>query len=96
MKVVSRAARRGRLDAKLFPHEVAWLEIAGSWRDHVSDQADAEGRFRAAIDSGTVRSDAIAAAARTEPPAVRRTIAALLRAADRAHDADRVPVRAAA
>lgn len=96
MKVVSRAARRGRLDAKLLPQEVAWLEIAGSWSDHVSDQSDAEGRFRAAIDSGTVRSDAIAAAARSEPPAVRRTIAALLRAAGRAEDADRVPVRATA
>lgn len=96
VKIVSRSARRGRLEAKLSPQEVAWLEIAGSWRDHVSDQADAEDRFRAAVDSGIVRSDAIAAAARTEPPAVRRTIAALLRAAGRAHDADRVPVRAAA
>ena len=96
MRVVSRSARRGRLEAKLLPQEVAWLEIAGSWRDHVSDQAEAEARFRAAIDSGAIRPDAIAAAAPTEPPAVRRTIAALLRSAGRAHDADRVPVRAVA
>ena len=96
IRVVSRAARRGRLDAQLHPPEVAGREIAESWRDHVSDQAEAEDRFRAAIGSGAIRPGQIAAAARTEPPAVRRIIASLLRAADREHDADRVPVRAAA
>ncbi|MBK5223536.1 MAG: hypothetical protein JJE52_11815 [Acidimicrobiia bacterium] len=96
MKVVSRAARGGRLDAKLRPQEVAWLEIAGSWRDHVSDPAEAERQFRAAINSESIRPERIAAAARTEPPAVRRTITSLLRAAGRARDADRVPVRSVA
>ena len=96
MKVVSRAARRGRLDAKLRPQEVAWLEIAGSWRDHVNDPAEAERRFRAAINAESIRPDRIATAARTEPPEVKRTITALLRAAGRAKDADRVPVRSAA
>ncbi len=96
MKVVSRSARRGRLEAQLLPQEVAWLEIAGSWRDHVSDQGEAEDRFRATIDSEAIRPDRIAAAARTEPAAIRRTIASLLRSAGRPHDADRVPVRTAA
>lgn len=93
MKVVSRAARRGRLDAKLRRQEVAWLEIAGSWRDHVSDPTEASRRFRYAIDSESIRPNRIAAAARTEPPTVKRTITSLLRAAGRSEDADRVPVR---
>ncbi len=83
IKVVSRAARRGRLDAKLRPQEVAWLEIAGSWSDHVSDWAEAEDRFLACIDSGEVRPDRLAAAARTESRSVKETIASLLRAAGR-------------
>jgi len=96
LRVVSRSACRGRLEAKLLPREVAWLEIASNWRDHVSDPTEAEDRFRAAIDSGAIRPDRIAAAAHTESPAVRRLIASLLRSADRADAADRVPVRAAA
>lgn len=95
-KAVSRSARRGRLDAKLRPQEVAWLEIAGSWRDHVSDPSVAENRFRAAIQSESIRSDRIAVAARTEPPAVRRIIASLLRSAGQTKQADRVPVRSIA
>ena len=94
--IVSRAARRGRLDAKLRPKEVAWLEIAGTWRDHVGDPAGAERRFLSGIHSGEIRPDRIAAATRTEPPAVRRMIASLLRAAGRATDAERIPVRYAA
>lgn len=96
MKVVSRAARRGRLDAKLRPQEVAWLEIAGSWRDHVSDPSEAERRFRSAINSASIRPERLATAARTEPPDVKRTITSLLRSAGRAKDADRVPLRSAA
>jgi hypothetical protein len=96
IKVVSRSARRGRLDAKLRPKEVAWLEIAGSWRDHLSDPADADDRFKALLDSGEIRPDRIAAAAYTEPRAVKETIASLLRAAGRTDDAGRIPVRSAA
>jgi len=95
IKVVSRAARRGRLDAKLRPLEVAWLEIADSWRDHVSDPAETERQFLAALNSESVRPGSIAAAARTEPPAVKRIITSLLRSAGRAKEADRITVRSA-
>lgn len=94
IRVVSRAARRGRLDAKLRPLEVAWLEIAERWEDHVSDSAEAARLFGAAIDAGTIRADRITAASRTEPPVVKRNIATLLRAAGMATDASQVPLRA--
>lgn len=96
IQVVSRAARRGRLDAKLRPAEVAWLEIAERWRDHVTDPAEAEARFRTLIDSEAIRPDRLAAAARTEPPGVRGTIASLLRSAGRESDASRIAFRPAA
>lgn len=95
MRVVSRAARRGRLDAELRPQEVAWLEIAESWSDHVSDPAEAQRRFRTAIESGSIRPEQFAVATRTEPPAVKRTITMLLRAAGRTEHADRVRLRTA-
>jgi Family of unknown function (DUF6088) len=96
IRVVSRSARRGRLDAKLRPKEVAWLEIAGTWRDHLSDPTDAADRFRAHLDAGEIRPDRIAVAARTEPPAVKQMIADLLRAAGRTEDAGRISLRPAA
>ncbi len=91
--VVSRSARRGRLDAKLRPQEVAWLEIAESWRDHIGDPAEAEARFRASVNSGGVRPDRLAMAAGTEPATVRATIAELLRSAGQPHQARRIRVR---
>jgi hypothetical protein len=96
INVVSRSARRGRLGAELRPREVAWLEIAGSWSDHISDPNEAKDRFIASIDSGEIRPDRIVSATRTEPPAVRKAIAALLRAAGKAEDAGRIPLRSAA
>ncbi len=95
ISVVSRSARRGRIDAKLRPLEVAWLEIAGSWHDHVSDRGEAEARFRALLESGTIRPDRLAVATRTEPAAVRQMIAALLRTAGRTDDASRISIRSA-
>jgi len=95
MRVVSRAARRGRLDAKLRPQEVAWLEVAGSWGDHVSDPVEAQRRFRADIAAGSIRPERLAAATRTEPPAVKRTVTTLLRSAGYAEHADRVRLRTA-
>lgn len=90
---VSRSARRGRLDAKLRPQEVAWLEIAESRRDHLADFAQAEDRFIEFIDSGLVRPDRIAAAARTEPPAVKQTVVSLLRAAGREDETSKITLR---
>ena len=91
--IVSRTARRGRLEAKLSPREVAWLEIAGAWGDHVGDPENAKERFLSGVHAGEIRPDRIAAAARTEPPAVRRRFASLLRAAGRPTDAERISVR---
>jgi hypothetical protein len=96
INVVSRSARRGRLDAKLRPQEVAWLEIAEGWHDHVSDPAEAEALFRASIDSGEVRADRLATASGTEPSSVRATVAELLRVVGQQGEASRIRVRAAA
>jgi hypothetical protein len=78
-KVVSRAARHARRDARLIPVEVTFLEALEGWDRYV--EADAEtalARFVGLLRRGDVRVGPLVTASRTEPPAVRERLRAVL------------------
>jgi hypothetical protein len=79
VKVSTRAARSARRDAKLTGLEVTFLEALEGWERYVeADSKTALKRFRAVLDSDGLRVKQLVAASRTEPPAVRERLRAVL------------------
>jgi len=76
---VSRAARTGRRTARLNASEVALLETLEAW-DRVIEvpMSEAWDRLGGLLTDGTMRSERLCTAARTEPGSVRTRLAALL------------------
>ena len=74
IRFVQRAGRRGRQAARLRPVEVGFLEILNDFEEVVDNPFSAVLRLSHLLDDGTVRRDALLAAARTEPPRVRRAV----------------------
>lgn len=92
VKVVSRAARSARRDAKLNGLEVTVLEALEGWDRYVeADSATALQRFVELLDREDIRVERLVRASRTEPPVVRERLRAVLRHAGYEEQAARVP-----
>ena len=91
VKVASRAARRGRRDARLNGMEVTLLEALEGWERYVEvDSETALKRFAQLLNRDDVRVDRLVGASPTEPAAVRERLRAVLRHAGHAEAAERV------
>jgi len=92
VKVSSRAARSGRRNARLNGLEVTFLEALEGWDRYIeADAATALRRFAELLSSREIRVERLIKASRTEPPAVRERLRAVLRHVGRDRDAARVP-----
>ena len=92
VKVTTRAARSGRRDAKLTGLEVTILEALDGWERYIeADATTALDRFADLFRNGGVRVDRLVRASRTEPPAVRERLRAVLAHAGYTREAERVP-----
>jgi len=90
--VAGRSARSGRRDARLNGLEVTILEAIEGWERYVEvDAATALARFRDALARDDVRLDRLVAASRTEPPAVRERLRAILDYSGHEEQANRIP-----
>ncbi len=79
VKVSTRAARSARREAKLNGLEVTFLEALEGWERYVeADSKTALERFTTVLDSDGLRVQRLVAASRTEPPAVRERLRAVL------------------
>lgn len=79
IRVVNRASRTGRRDARLNETEVTVLEALDVWESHVElDHATALDRFVEILRSPSIRVDRLVRAAPTESPAVRERLRAVL------------------
>lgn len=79
VRFVDRSARRRRRDQRLGELEVTLLEAIEGWERYVELPSDAAAaRFLELLGSPEVRRRSLALAARTEPPAVRERLRALL------------------
>lgn len=74
---VQRSGRRGRKSERLSPHEVGLIEVLASFHDVVDDPSSALQRLSDLLREGAFRRDALLAAAKTEPPRVRRALISL-------------------
>ena len=74
IRFVQRTGRRGRQSARLHPTEVGFLEILNDFDEVVEEPAHALQRLKELVENGTVRREALLAAAHTEPPRVRHTL----------------------
>ncbi len=91
VKVASRAARRGRRDARLNGMEVTFLEALEGWDRYVeADAKTALKRFVKLLGRDDVRVDRLVSASSTEPPAVRERLRAVLVQAGEAAAANRI------
>ena len=91
INVSTRAARRARRDAKLNGLEVTFLEALEGWDRYVeADSATALRRFVDVLARDDMRVERLVAASRTEPPAVRERLRAVLGHAGHTAEADRV------
>jgi hypothetical protein len=80
VQIVSRAGRSARREAKLNGLEVTLLEVLEGWDRYVeADSATALRRLGGLLAGEDVRIDRLLQASRTEPPAVRERLRALLR-----------------
>lgn len=92
VKVVSRAARTGRRDARLTSIEVTLLEALEGWDRYVeAKSAIAMDRFVELLDRDDVRVERLVQASPTEPPVVRERLRAVLEHGGLAEIAQRVP-----
>lgn len=79
VKVSTRAARSARRDAKLTGLEVTFLEALEGWERYVeTDSETAIKRFGDILHSDGLRVERLVSASRTEPPAVRERLRAIL------------------
>jgi hypothetical protein len=91
VKVSSRAARYGRRDARLNATEVTILEALEGWDRYVeADSRTALRRFAKLLQRDDVRVERLVKASRTEPPAVRERLRAVLGQAGHGAAAERV------
>lgn len=91
MRVVSRASRTGRRDARLNDVEVTVLEALQGWEKYVElDHSSAREHFVALLRRPEVRVDRIVRASATEPAIVRERLRAVLEAAGQTSAARRV------
>jgi hypothetical protein len=91
VKVSTRAGRRARRDAKLNGLEVTLLEALEGWDRYVeADSATALRRFVRVLEREDVRVERLVAASRTEPPAVRERLRAVLNHAGHTAAVERV------
>lgn len=89
---LSRKSRTGRSSAALSRLEVAILEALESWESVLEvPPSQAWSTLAGLLADGTVRSDRLAKAARTEPASVRVRLTALLMATGHPEEAKRVP-----
>jgi len=92
IKFVSRAARTGRVTAKLTPLEVALLETLQGWDRIIEIPIDqAWERMCAMLIANEINATRLAIAARTEPAIVRIRLSALLSNSGFDEDAIRIP-----
>ncbi len=78
-KVSTRAARGARREARLNSLEVTFLEALEGWDRYVeSDSKTALNRFETVLRGGGLRIERLVVASRTEPPAVRERLRAVL------------------
>lgn len=92
VRIVSRAGRSGRREAKLNALEVTILEALEGWERYVEvDGPAALARFADVLARDEVRVDRLVAASRTEPAAVRERLRAVLRHAGYEAEASQVP-----
>jgi hypothetical protein len=88
---VSRANRRGRVDASLRPIEVALLEALNSWEQVLEvPQEEAWARLTSLVADGKVRASNLAKASDTEPAKVRIRLRNLLDSAGEGAQAMRI------
>jgi hypothetical protein len=91
VRVVSRAARSGRREARLNDFEVTFLEALEGWERYVeADGETALARFVELLAAEGMRVDRVLRASATEPPAVRERLRAVLERAGRKREAQRV------
>lgn len=91
VRIISRAGRTGRRDARLNDVEVTILEALDGWHKFVEvDAATATDRFLRALQSDSVRLGRLVAASRTEPSRVRERLRYLLREAGQTAEADKI------
>lgn len=90
VKIVTRSGRSGRRDARLNDLEVTFLEALEGWDRYVEVKSPvALRRFLELLDRDEIRVRRLVQASRTEPPAVRERLRAILCRAgfdDAAHD----------
>jgi len=92
VKVASRVARSARRDAKLNGLEVTFLEVLNGWERYVeADSATTLERFRELLGREDMRVERLVRASRTEPPAVRERLRAVLRYAGYEQQGEHVP-----
>lgn len=79
VRVVNRASRTARRDARLNDIEVTFLEALEVWNKYVDiGHRDAMKRFVEVLKRENVRVDRVVSASRTEPPVVRERLRAVL------------------
>jgi hypothetical protein len=92
MKVINRAARSGRRQAKLNDTEVTVLEALEGWDRYVeADSASALRRFVEILRGEQVRVDRLVKASTTEPAVVRERLRAVLERGGWGEQAEQVP-----
>ncbi|KRD43022.1 hypothetical protein ASE38_01680 [Cellulomonas sp. Root930] len=92
VRYLSRAARHERGRQALSETEVALLEVLEAWNDVIEvSEAQAWALLGQLVRSSSVRPDRLAAAAKTEPAAVRSRLARLLRETDQQAAAAKIP-----
>ncbi len=92
VRVLSRAARSGRREARLNDLEATFLEALEGWERYVeTDGETALARFTELLAGEGIRVERLVRASATEPPAVRERLRAVLRRAGYEQQAERVP-----
>lgn len=91
VQILSRAASTKRRDERLWPAEVALLEVLRDWDAFVEVPThDAVARIGHLVESNTIRVDRLVRASGTEPPRVRERLRRLFVALGRTEDAETV------
>ncbi|GMQ85068.1 MAG: hypothetical protein BMS9Abin07_0633 [Acidimicrobiia bacterium] len=89
---VSRSASSKRLEERLRPAEVAFLEVLRDWDLYVEAPAsEALDRIARLMDEGSIRIDRVVSASKTEPARSRDRLRSLLNSLAQDDVADRVP-----
>jgi hypothetical protein len=90
MFFVDRSSRRGRIEARLTPREVAFLEVLSDWDHLIEPGTDAVPRLMGLLRRREIDPSRLVRASRTEPAAVRERLRSLLMTAGLANQAESV------